>query len=73
MDHDKTIQDTLQRNLEFGNWTKYLIEAVNCFGTRIKDTKINVFYHGISFVYLNRFISVFNAPTSTTTKLSVAY
>ena len=70
---DKNNDDILKRNKEFGNWTKYLQETVNCFGTEMKDTKINIFYHGISFMYLNKFIALFNGPTSTTTKLSVSY
>ena len=39
----------------------------------MENTNINVLYHGISFMYLNKFITCFNGPTSTTTKLSVAY
>eukprot|EP01084_Bolivina_argentea_P235485 396241_1 len=66
-------KDILSRNLQFGNWTKYLTETVNAFGTKVEDTLITVFYHGISFLYISTFITTFNCPTSTTTKLQIAY
>eukprot|EP01084_Bolivina_argentea_P017368 32455_1 len=73
IESDKSNDDILTRNKEFGNWTKHLIEVVNCFGEKMNETKINVLYHGISFMYLNKFVPCFNGPTSTTTKLSVSY
>ena len=69
--HDK--KNAMKRNLEYGNWTRYLQQTVNCFGTKLSESAIKVYYHGVSFLYLNKFIETFNAPTSTTTKLSVAY
>eukprot|EP01084_Bolivina_argentea_P055770 102186_1 len=60
------------RNIEYGNWTKYLVETVNCYGTMMQESDINVLYHGISFMYFDKFISTFNSPTSTTTKLQIA-
>ena len=62
-----------KRNLEFGNLTKYLQQTVNAFGTRVFSSKVQIYYHGISFLYVNKFIARFNGPTSTTTKLAVAY
>eukprot|EP01084_Bolivina_argentea_P168724 292537_1 len=70
---DNDDKDVLSRNLQFGNWTRYLTQTVNCFGTQMGDSKFGVLYHGVSFLYLNEFVSTFNAPTSTTTKLAVAY
>eukprot|EP01084_Bolivina_argentea_P260472 439893_1 len=61
-----------QRNAEYWHWSKTLIETVNYWGTKIKNTKINSFYHGISNMYFNKFITAFMSPTSTTTKLAVA-
>eukprot|EP01084_Bolivina_argentea_P077589 140783_1 len=59
-------------NKEYGNWSKYLIEAVNCYGTPMCKSSVKVLYHGVSFMYFNKFIAKFNSPTSTTTKLQVA-
>ena len=49
-----------------------LTEAVNCFGTKMKDSRIAVFYHGVSMVHFSQFIATFHCPTSTTPNLQVA-
>eukprot|EP01084_Bolivina_argentea_P059463 108596_1 len=61
-----------QRNGEYWNWSKMLSETVNVFGTSIGDMKVKTFYHGTSLLYFDSFIALFNSPTSTTTKLSIA-
>eukprot|EP01084_Bolivina_argentea_P176950 306109_1 len=68
----KSDEDLTEKNLEFGNWSKILAETVNCFGKIIKYSSTKVFYHGISFLYIGKFLATFNAPTSTTTKLQIA-
>eukprot|EP01084_Bolivina_argentea_P072906 132341_1 len=65
-------QLTKRRNREFGNWTKTLLETVNVFGTTMKCSNVETFYHGLSMIYFNKFVAEFNSPTSTTTKLQIA-
>eukprot|EP01084_Bolivina_argentea_P306763 530145_1 len=65
--------NVLNRNLEYGNWTKYLTQTVNCFGNSHLGSEFNVLFHGISFLYVDRFICTLNGPTSTTTKLAIAF
>ena len=69
----ETKEDVLKRNLEFGQFTKHLIETVNSYGMTMAESKFNVLYHGVSFMYLTKFITTFNGPTSTTTKIQIAY
>eukprot|EP01084_Bolivina_argentea_P033543 62028_1 len=61
-----------KRNAEYWWWTKLLSETVNCFGTRMDETKVLILYHGVSMVYFDQFTTTFSSPTSTTTKLQVA-
>eukprot|EP01084_Bolivina_argentea_P253044 424947_1 len=61
-----------KRNREYGHWTKYLVETVNCFGTKVNESKIKCFFHGVSLIYFDQFNETFNCPTSTTTKLQIA-
>eukprot|EP01084_Bolivina_argentea_P036834 68104_1 len=69
---NETIKDLENKNIEYGNWSKYLIQTVNCYGKEIDESDINIFYHGISYMYFDEFIARFNSPTSTTTKLQIA-
>eukprot|EP01084_Bolivina_argentea_P160830 280033_1 len=69
---DETNEEVLQRNKEYFNWSKMLCETVNIFGTQMKSSKIKAFYHGVSLMYFTSFVTSFNGPTSTTTKLQVA-
>ena len=64
---------TQQREMEFWNWRKRLIEAVNAFGTEVTECNIAAYYHGISFIYFDSFVAEFNSPFSTTTKIQIAY
>ena len=42
------------------------------YGDRVKDNAIKTFYHGVSFMYFDKFIANFCGPTSTTKQLEVA-
>ena len=61
-----------ERNGEYFNWSKLIRETVECFGTYLMESKISIFYHGVSYLLLNSFVSYFCGPTSTTTQMSVA-
>eukprot|EP01084_Bolivina_argentea_P054362 99718_1 len=61
-----------QKGREYYNWIKSLTETVDCFGTSLQESNVNTLYHGVSFLYFDKFIAQFDAPTSTTTKLQVA-
>eukprot|EP01084_Bolivina_argentea_P264651 448372_1 len=54
-----------ERHYHYWWWATTLILTVERFGTKIKDSNIKVFYHGVSKVYFNKFIARFNSPTST--------
>eukprot|EP01084_Bolivina_argentea_P234419 394668_1 len=69
---NENTEELLKRNSKYGNFCKLLIETVNCYGTELKHSKLNVLYHGVSYIYFSRFTATFNAPTSTTTKIQVA-
>ena len=49
-----------------------MVETVNVFGTKMNESKVSVFYHGVSLMYFDSFRAAFNGPTSTTTALAVA-
>eukprot|EP01084_Bolivina_argentea_P253043 424946_1 len=68
----EAFKETERRNAEYWNWSKLLIETVNCYGEEVEYSNVSVFYHGVSTVYFDSFVALFNSPTSTTTKLSVA-
>eukprot|EP01083_Nonionella_stella_P240223 839977_1 len=68
----ETMQELKARNSEYWHWSKLLIETVNCWGYSMRQCKISAFYHGVSKVYFNAFVTRFSSPTSTTTQLSVA-
>eukprot|EP01083_Nonionella_stella_P030273 83009_1 len=68
-----TFQICRARNSEYCHMSKLLIEMVNLFGCSLTKSKIPIFYHGISeLLIFSSFITIFNAPTSTTTQLSAA-
>ena len=69
----KTFRSKQKENREYFILSKLLTESVNAFGTKMADSKIPVLYHGVSMVYFDKFIARFYCPTSTTTKLVVAY
>eukprot|EP01084_Bolivina_argentea_P025576 47566_1 len=68
----KTFRTSKRDNSEYWWWSKILCETVNSFGIKMKDTNINIFYHGVSKVYFKDFNAIFSSPTSTTTKLQIA-
>ena len=66
-------QSLKQRHAEFGNWTKKLLEAVECYGTYFEESQISELYHGISGkMVFTAFEHHFCAPTSTTTHRQAA-
>eukprot|EP01084_Bolivina_argentea_P278504 475815_1 len=70
---ENNIYDCMKNNAEYAHWSKLLIETVNVFGFKMKDSKIKIFYHGIdNLLIFSSFVTVFNSPTSTTTQISVA-
>eukprot|EP01083_Nonionella_stella_P064811 169266_1 len=70
--HSETYQSLKQRNSEFANYSKLLREAIECFGQKMKNTQIKVFYHGVSRHLLNALVCRFCGPCSTTPQLEVA-
>eukprot|EP01083_Nonionella_stella_P032771 89669_1 len=69
----QTVEMCAQRNAEYAIWSKLLSQTVNIFGQSIQDTKIEIYYHGISqLLIFSTFLSFYNAPTSTTTQCTVA-
>ena len=50
-----------------------MIETVNVYGTNPDKSRVSVFYHGVSFMYFDSFHTTFYSPTSTTTKIQIAY
>eukprot|EP01084_Bolivina_argentea_P031189 57731_1 len=56
---------------EFWIWSRFLIEAVNGFGTRLKKSRVKTCYHSVSFMHYTEYETTFNVPTSTTTKLQI--
>eukprot|EP01084_Bolivina_argentea_P260798 440548_1 len=66
---DKSLK---KRNSEYHHWSKHLRETVELYGTKLKDSGLTTFFHGISMIYFNQFDAKFCTPTSTTTQLEVA-
>eukprot|EP01084_Bolivina_argentea_P112610 200831_1 len=64
---NETDEQLKQRHCEFANWGKYLRELIEVYGTRLDETKIKSFYHGISTKMMFTGLSQhFCTPTSTT-------
>eukprot|EP01084_Bolivina_argentea_P219393 372113_1 len=62
----ETDLELKKRHCIFGNWGKLLRECVECFGTDLKDTQSEYFYHGLSCPLLfHSFSNKFSGPTST--------
>lgn len=70
---DKSDEDTINRNREYREWSRILRETVECYGDTMEETKIKVFYHGVSMIYFDSFIATFCCPTSTTAQLEACY
>eukprot|EP01083_Nonionella_stella_P002467 7121_1 len=65
--------DLKQRHREYHYWAKLLRETVECFGTAAEDSKIKVFYHGISSSLIFNSTSIrLCGPVSTTASFGVA-
>eukprot|EP01084_Bolivina_argentea_P053826 98764_1 len=60
------------RNSLYANINKALREIVECYGQRIYLSSDPLFYHGVSYLYFNKFVTSFYGPTSTTKQMEVA-
>ena len=70
---DEDMESVKIRHSHFVHSSKYLIELVEKFGTRLMDG-VRPFYHGVnSKLYFNRTVAQFNSPLSTSLKWSVAH
>eukprot|EP01084_Bolivina_argentea_P033446 61864_1 len=72
---DEGIQLVETRNEKVANWSKLLIETVQCFGEiqKLQTKRKKKYYRGIKGALLfQRFITKFNAPLSTTEKFEKA-
>eukprot|EP01084_Bolivina_argentea_P256767 432422_1 len=69
-----TVESIAKRNSSFATMARFLKELVNCFGNTQYDTnpKNGIFYHGVSYLYFNKFSTAFLQPTSTTKHMEVA-
>ena len=66
-------QVLIERNGVFANWSRSIREAVECYGTKMKESQIDTFYYGMSEMYIFRAMhGRFYCPASCTTQLSVA-
>eukprot|EP01084_Bolivina_argentea_P090681 163350_1 len=73
INNKQTINDCIEQNKNYAHLSRLLCETVNAYGTTMSDTKINIFYHGISCLLLfPAFLTTFSSPTSTTVQISVA-
>eukprot|EP01084_Bolivina_argentea_P269434 457924_1 len=68
----ETIYSLKKRNSYYFHWSKILRETVELYGTPIGESNIDVFYHGVSFLHFDKFVTSFYSPTSTTKQLAVA-
>ena len=41
-------EDMMARHKEYAIWGRLLREAVECFGTSMRESAVNMFYHGVS-------------------------
>eukprot|EP01084_Bolivina_argentea_P283875 486304_1 len=61
------------RNKEYAIFSQLLCEAVNVYGTKMRDSGIKSYYHGINRLLLfDSFVTSFNCPISTSPQLLVA-
>eukprot|EP01083_Nonionella_stella_P089098 248585_1 len=69
----ETDQQLKDRNSAYHYWSKHLRETVEIYGQTVKSaTKSQGFFHGVSFMYFNKFVTTFCSPTSMTPQISVA-
>eukprot|EP01083_Nonionella_stella_P215240 774852_1 len=70
---DESDESLKQRHREFCHWARALRECVECFGTKMSQSKIPFFYHGISRSMLLDSTSLkLCGPVSTTSQYTVA-
>eukprot|EP01084_Bolivina_argentea_P272823 464599_1 len=58
----ETDESLKHRNSLWGNMSKLLRELVECFGQNIYLAKDSIFYHGVSYLYFNKFVTSFFGP-----------
>ncbi len=70
---EETFGELKKRHSHFGNWAKYLREAVEVYGNRLSDRNFRQVYHGISSEMIFKGLSSFCClPKSTTRSEDVA-
>ena len=69
---NESVKEIGDRNSKWANMSKYLRELIECYGEQIKNAKDPIFFHGISKMLFNNFVTNFYSPTSTTKQLEVA-
>lgn len=60
------------RHSKWYHFGKLVRETVELYGTKLRDSRIQFFYHGVSMIHFSKFIANFCCPTSTTTQFEVA-
>ena len=70
---NETDEQLRERNAEVREFARLLVECAHCFGTKLNDSTIQIFYHGISIVMqFPSAVARFCSPTSTTVAFTVA-
>ena len=70
---NETDHQLRERNAEFREFARLLVEMVHAFGAELADSNITVFFHGISMVMqFPSAVASFCSPTSTTVAFTVA-
>ena len=73
MSHEESGEAVVARHSAFANWARLLRETVECFGSKMKTTKTDIFYRVVDDQYTVQSVTArFYPPTSTTTQLAVA-
>eukprot|EP01084_Bolivina_argentea_P123840 219460_1 len=82
LEDNETDESLKKRNSVWCNMSKLLREAVECYGDDIGsdlqpkpntyDKTKDVYFHGVSYLYFNKFVANLSGPTSTTMQIEVA-
>eukprot|EP01084_Bolivina_argentea_P269194 457439_1 len=68
----ESLNKVKQRHSEYANWSIIIYRTIYAFGTCLLMNEQNNYYHGTSYHEIDRFVTYFNTPTSTTPILKVA-
>ena len=69
----ENIQSCKQRNREYWNWSKLLVETVNIFCEEQRGWESKkIYYHGVSLLNFGSLRGHFSSPTSTSAQIEVA-